>query len=147
MVRWPAIFAVGAATLAGGASGAPVAAAGRPDASLVEARLTRVEDITGQAGAPCFCDAGGHVLIDGSFRLTFQVSRTLAGRQVPGPLDVEQASAQPRSGLDYLLVVTRRRGEDAIAWKGLERQGLCLAPGEAAQYGLVADVKAYPCRR
>jgi len=148
MVLWPLVFAVVVAALAGGVNGASVAApAGHTAASLVAARLTQVEDITGQTGAPCFCDSSGHVLIDGSFRLTFQVSRTLAGREVPGPLDFEQASAQPRSGLDYLLVVTRRHGRDTIAWKGFERQGLCLAPGEAAQYGLSAELETFPCRR
>lgn len=122
------------------------AAGGQPSVSLVEARLSKVEDISGEPGAPCICDEQGHVLLDGSYRLTFASPRTLTGTAVHHSVSVDQASARPILGLRYFLIVLHSSAEDAIEWKGLAQNGLCLDRSDAERYGLAQELKTYPCR-
>jgi len=131
--------------LAGAAHGAAVPRESSP-ASLVMARLVKVEDITGTPGAPCFCDENGVVMLDGSFRLTFRVVGTITGPAAHGHFSVDQASAMPRRGGSYFLVIVGTRGKRAIAWRGNTQYGLCLEPDEVARYSLEKAVKRYPCR-
>ena len=119
--------------------------AGPPSISLVEARLTKVESITGERGAPCFCDDQGRAIIDGSFRLIFLPLRTLAGRAVHHSVSMDQASAEPIPGLRYFLIITHTKSGNAIVWKGLARDGLCLGRSEAERYGLTHGLTDFPC--
>jgi hypothetical protein len=115
--------------------------------SLVEARLSHVEDITGEPGAPCFCDENGHNVIDGSFQLTFTPIRTLSGRALHHSISMKQASAEPVPGFRYYLLVTHSNAGDAIEWKGPVRDGLCLDPSDADRYGLATVLRRYPCEQ
>jgi hypothetical protein len=137
--------AIGLATAIVAALTVEQARAAPPAASLVAARLAAVADISGEPGAPCFCDEQGRLILDGSWRLTFSVTRWIAGPQVSGPLVVKEASPRPAAGRDYLLVVTHDGGL-AVAWRGLAREGLCLEPEDAERYGLSDAVRAFPCK-
>lgn len=114
--------------------------------SLVEARLTSVQDVTGQPGVPCICDEHGNVMFDGSFRLTFSPTRTLAGAKFSDPLTLDQASARPFTGGRYLILLTRSGGETEVLWRGLRRYGLCADNADVAKYGLSKMAKRLPCR-
>ena len=115
--------------------------------TVVEARLSKVEDITGQPGAPCFCDEKGNVLIDGSFRLSFTPIHILLGKSLRTLPSYEQASAQPVVGYKYLLVVSHEETGDVIVWKGGFSNGLCLETDQISEYGLAGLAKRLPCRQ
>jgi hypothetical protein len=132
---------------AAGSSGAsPPSAPQMPTVSLIEARLTKVEDITGQPGAPCICDESGNLLLDGSFRLFFSPIRTLAGPGVRVRLSYDQASAQPVVGSRWLLVVTHKDDANVIVWRDVASNGLCLESDEISAYGLERAAQKLPCR-
>ena len=119
-----------------------------PIASLVETRLTHVEDITGQPGAPRLCvDDKQTICVDGSYRLSFTVLHTLQGAAVRGPLRMEIGSARPRLGLHDLMVVSHSNGQPKIEWHGSFEDGLCLELNELDRFGLSEALKRYPCRR
>ena len=139
--------AVGLGLLLAGAPALETSGAGQPSISLVEARLSKVEDISGEPGAPCICDEEGHTLLDGAYRLTFAPLRTLAGMPVHASLSMKQASAKPIPGLEYFLIINHRSSGDAIEWKDLARDGLCLDPRDADRYGLTQELRNYPCRQ
>lgn len=114
--------------------------------SLIEARLTSVQDVTGQPGVPCICDDQGNVMFDGSYRLTFSPIRTLAGTEFFSPVIVDQASAQPINGYRYLILLDRSGDETVIIWRGLRKFGLCAEDEYIAKYGLAKMAKRFPCR-
>lgn len=115
-------------------------------ASLIEARLTGVQDVTGQPGAPCICDDHGNVMFDGSYRLTFSPLRTLAGGEFFSPVTVDQASARPITGYRYLILLERSGDETVVIWRGLRKFGLCAEDEDIAKYGLAKMAKRFPCR-
>jgi hypothetical protein len=115
-------------------------------ASVVEARLTKVDDITGQPGAPCICDENGNVFFDGSFRLFFSPIRTFAGLPVRTRLSYDQASARPVAGRKYLLVVSHPHSGSEVVWTGSASNGLCMEPDEIEAYGLERAARMLPCR-
>jgi hypothetical protein len=115
-------------------------------ASVIEARLTKVEDITGQPRAPCICDENGHALIDGSFRLFFSPVRQIIGPTVRKLPPYDQASAQPIQGRTYLLVVAHQESGDEIIYKGSVAEGLCLTPEQTKAYSLDEAARRLPCK-
>jgi hypothetical protein len=116
-------------------------------ASLVKAKLTHVEDISSLPDAPRIClDAKCETVLDGSFRTTFTVTRRLVGPRTPATLSTTQASAKPRTGLSYYLVVTPSKEGPLIEWAGLAKDGLCLEAAEADRFGLRAALARFPCR-
>lgn len=115
-------------------------------ASLIEARLTGVQDVTGEPGVPCICDDQGNVMFDGSYRLTFSPIRTLAGTEFLSPVTVDQASAEPITGHRYLILLERNGDETVIIWRGLRKFGLCAEDENIAKYGLATMAKRFPCR-
>jgi len=113
--------------------------------SLVEARLSNVQDISQEPNAPRNCTSEG-ICIDGSFRLTFTIIRNIAGPRISGPIVASQASAMPVANLRYLLVVSRGGNGTAIEWKGLKQNGLCADNSDLARWGLLDAAHHYPCR-
>ncbi len=87
--------------------------------SLVEAQLTNVEDVTDQPGSPRNCFENSNICIDGAYRVTFTVLKTLTGPVVSEKLTQTQASAQPRPNLKYLLVISQTANGPQIEWRGL----------------------------
>lgn len=118
----------------------------RVQASVVEARLVSVTDITGQVGAPCFCDDAGNVVFDGSFRLFFKPVRTLVGPRAQSVLSYDQASAKPIVGGRYIVVVSHRDGNNVVVWHGPRASGLCLSGYEIQQLRLERIAQTLPCR-
>ena len=114
--------------------------------SVVEARLSKVKDISGEPGAPCICDEDGHALIDGSFRLFFSPVRQISGPRVRTLPPYDQASAQPIEGYKYLLVVAHQQSGDEIVYKGLASAGLCMTPDEIKAYSLEEAARRFPCK-
>lgn len=115
--------------------------------SLVEATLTQVEDVSDMPNAPRLCvDADCTIILDGSFRTTFKINRLLAGPKAHGTVSTIQASAKPRTGLRYYLVVLPFQDGPKIEWAGLKRHGLCIDPSDAARFGLRAELERFPCR-
>lgn len=114
--------------------------------SVVEARLTRVEDIAGQPGAPCICDENDNLMLDGSWRLYFAPLRTLYGPAVRARLYFDQASARPITGRKYLLVVSHEDSGSVVVWTGSVAGGLCLEANEITAYGIEAASRKRPCR-
>ena len=125
---------------------APLLLFGASIATVIEARLTKVEDISGQPGAPCICDENGHVLIDGSFRLFFSPVRHITGPRVRTLPPYDQASAHPIEGRNYLLVVAHQKGGDEIVYKGSVAEGLCMTPEEIEAYSLDEVARHLPCK-
>ena len=118
-----------------------------PMFSLVEARLTKVDDISGEPGAPRICiDTDCQVTLDGSFRTTFTVTRKLTGPDTPSTISRVQASAQPRVGLAYYLVISIGSEKPEIEWIGSARNGLCMDRETVEQYGLRSIASRHPCR-
>lgn len=116
-------------------------------ASLVKAKLIYVEDISYLPDAPRIClDAKCEMVLDGSFRTTFRVTRMLVGPRTPATVATTQASAKPRIGLSYYLVVTPSKEGPRIEWAGLAEGGLCLEVAEADRLGLRAALARFPCR-
>ena len=123
---------------------APAGAAPRNESiSLVEARLSKVDDIWDEPNAPRICTEDGQVCFDGSWRLWFTVTRTIVGAKVRAPLSVERASAQPRLNHEYLLVVS---ADNQILFYTDREGGLCADPADIAQWGLMNAAKKWPCR-
>jgi hypothetical protein len=125
---------------------APLLLLAASSASVIEARLTKVEDITGQPGAPCICDDNGHVLIDGSFRLFFSPVRHITGPRVRTLPPYDQASAQPIEGRKYLLVVAHQPSGDEIVYRGSPVEGLCMTAEEIRAYSLDEVARRLPCK-
>lgn len=122
-------------------SSAPIAAY-----TLLEARLTKVENVTDEPGAPRLCaDEARTICVDGAYRTTFSIDRTLIGPPVNGQLSRTQASARPRLNLSYYLVVSHVDGASAIEWLGLTRNGLCMDVSDAQRFGLMHFAKRHPC--
>lgn len=115
-------------------------------ASLIEARLTGVQDVTRQPGVPCICDDQGNVMFDGSYRLTFSPIRTLAGAEFFSPVTVDQASARPIAGYRYLILLERSGDKTVVLWRGLRKFGLCAEDEYIAKYGLAKMAKRFRCR-
>jgi len=124
---------------------APPGSAKPVSSSLVEAKLSKVTEITGQPGAPCVCDDQGRVMFDGSFRLLFSPLRTLAGVRVRRAISYDQASARPFTGGEYLLLIEHRHDGDVIVWKNPLTAGLCMEDAEIAMYHLNDVATKYPC--
>lgn len=140
-----AVFLLSGLSLVSAAMAEPAPAS----ASLVEARLTGAEDITGQPGAPvaCIdehnrrCDAGS------SYRVAFTIVRPLAGPDIDGVVRRDQISGQPMLGLSYLLVLSPSNSGPQIAWAGFSRYGLCMDDADARRLGVFEQLKRYPCAR
>jgi hypothetical protein len=134
-----ALSALGALTVL------PVAGKSISQASVIEARLLSVEDISGKPDASCICDEKGTILFDGSFRLFFKPVRTVAGPLVSAELRYDQASARPNIGGHYLLVVLQEGMSDRIFWKGRAETGLCLSEDDIKTYRLQRIARKMPC--
>jgi hypothetical protein len=121
-----------------------------PDAphwSVVEATLTEVQDISDQPGAPHIClDDSCTASLDGSWRVKFEIDRTLSGAARSGAVFLDQASARPRLNFKYLLVVVDQKGRSEIEWAGLKRYGLCVSQDEIQRIGLADAAAQLPCR-
>lgn len=136
-----AIWAISACVI-----GASHAAAGERW-SLVEAALSDVRDISHEPGAPAIClDEQCVARIDGSWRMTFTINRTLAGPKLAGVASWDQASSQPILGRRYLLVVADDAGKRRTEWIGSRQSGLCIEPDDITRMGLGAIARRFPCR-
>jgi hypothetical protein len=119
--------------------------------SVVEAQLTDVQDVTGLPASPSNCwteEDGGvdRICIDGAYRLTFTIGRTLGGRRVKGTVATIDVSAKPIVGIRYLLLLDALHGGSEVVWKGAARDGLCLEPELVDRYGVQGLVPTRPCR-
>ena len=124
---------------------APALAA--PSVSLVEARLTKVEDVTGMPGVPRICiDAECQVMIDGSYRTTFTIVKKLAGTKPPKTISVLRASARPRVGVSFYLIISYSADGPKIEWLGSSRDGLCMDRETAQQFHVQDALARHPCR-
>jgi len=92
----------------------------------LHAEVSRRRCISSEPNLPRIsCDESGQICFDGSFRLTFKVLRTLVGPKVKSPVFFKQASAQPVTGLRYLVVVSSGSEKDqSVEWRGSTRTGL-----------------------
>ncbi|HWC63126.1 MAG TPA: hypothetical protein VG501_05845 [Rhizomicrobium sp.] len=116
------------------------------ETSLVEARLTDVQDISSHPESPRIsCDATEAICLDGSWRMTFSILRTIWGPPASGKLYYDQASSQPIKNLDYLLVISHEGGSQTIRWMTLSKEGLCLNERDADALGIAGALKSTPC--
>lgn len=116
--------------------------------SLVEATSVDVKDISDEPGAPRIClDANCTIGLDGSWRVKFDIDRTLSGDPVSAPVFRDQASARPRLNFKYLLVVVRQDGKQTIEWAGPRADGLCMTDEDIRKFGLAKIAERMPCRR
>lgn len=119
----------------------------QPNGSLVKATLTHVEDVSEMPNALRICvDADCQIIIDGSFRITYTVNRLLAGPKTTSTVSWMQASARPRKGRRYYLVIEPSETGPKIVWTGSLRNGVCIDLAEAERLGLRAEIGRFPCR-
>ena len=116
--------------------------------SLVEATSADVKDISDEPGAPRIClNANCTIGLDGSWRVKFDIDRTLSGDPISAPVFRDQASARPRLNFKYLLVVVRQDGKQTIEWAGPRSDGLCMTDEDIRKFGLAKMAARMPCRR
>jgi hypothetical protein len=96
---------------------------------------------------PRIClDADCQIIIDGSFRITFTVNRLLAGPEIKSTVSWMQASARPRTGGRYYLVIESADVGPKIVWTGALRNGVCIDVADAERLGLRDAIDRFPCR-
>jgi hypothetical protein len=113
-------------------------------AALVQARLVRVE----QGG---LAPNGGDVNFSIAFRLTFRISKVLAG-SYPNAIIVTTAyrGSMPVEGHEYFLLIAHHANGDEVVWFEPSMTGLCISESQAGDYGLVKQLRSlqhrYPCK-
>jgi hypothetical protein len=130
------------------AGGPALASAEAAKWSLVDARLVKVKDISSEPNAPRLCiDERCTISLDGSWRVKYRIAKTLAGPRITGSIHEDIASAQPKTDLHYLLVLSNDDRRRQIEWRGLYQFGLCLDQDQISRFGLSDAALRFPCRR
>jgi len=110
--------------------------------AFVTARLEKVEDVTRASQ--------NQVYVDGAYRLTFTLSKTLIGTLSERSITLTVQKARPIPGYNYYLLLTKADGEAHAIWSGIAANGVCIGEETSEKYGIATAIKGlkqqHPCK-